>query len=107
IVANAQQDPRSAARLMLGDYGWSDSQWSCLEKLWAGESGWNYKATNSSSGAYGIPQSLPASKMATVAGDYRTNPVTQITWGMNYIKASYGSPCNAWSFWNNRSPHWY
>ncbi len=107
IVANAQQDPRSVARLMLGDYGWSDSQWSCLEKLWVGESGWNYKATNSSSGAFGIPQSLPASKMATVAGDYRTNPVTQITWGMNYIKASYGSPCNAWSLWNNRSPHWY
>ncbi len=107
VVANAQSDPRSAARMMLSDYGWSDSQWSCLENLWVGESGWNYKAANSSSGAYGIPQALPASKMASVAGDYRTNPVTQIAWGMGYIKASYGSPCNAWSLWNNRSPHWY
>jgi len=82
VIANAQQDPRSVARMMLPDFGWDDSQWSCLEQLWVGESGWNYQATNRSSGAYGIPQSLPASKMGTVADDYLTNPVTQITWGM-------------------------
>ncbi len=107
LIANAQDDPRAVARMMLGDFGWGDSQWSCLEKLWVGESNWNYKATNPSSGAYGIPQSLPASKMATIAADYRTNPVTQITWGMTYIKAVYGTPCSAWGSWNSRSPHWY
>ena len=107
IVANAVNDPRSVARMMLSEQGWSDSQWSCLERLWVGESGWNYRAENASSGAYGIPQSLPASKMSSVAADYRTNPVTQITWGMRYIKSSYGTPCNALSMWNNRSPHWY
>lgn len=107
VVANAQQDPRAVARLMLPDYGWNDSQWSCLERLWVGESGWNHTARNRSSGAYGIPQSLPASKMGTVAPDYLTNPVTQITWGMRYIKASYGTPCGALSFWNSKSPHWY
>ncbi|MEO3936220.1 hypothetical protein V3N99_05595 [Dermatophilaceae bacterium Soc4.6] len=107
IVANAQKDPKSVARLMLADYGWSTSQWSCLEQLWIGESGWNFRASNSSSGAYGIPQSLPASKMASVGADYRTNPVTQITWGMQYVKSSYGTPCNALSQWQSRSPHWY
>ena len=60
-----------------------------------------------SSGAYGIPQSLPASKMGTVDDDWRTNPVTQIRWGLQYIKASYGTPCSAWSAWQSRSPHWY
>jgi len=107
VVGNAQQDPRSAARMMLGDFGWGDSQWPCLEQLWVGESGWNYKAANRSSGAYGIPQALPASKMGTVAADYLTNPITQITWGMQYIKGSYGSPCGALSTWTSRSPHWY
>jgi hypothetical protein len=71
---------------------------SCLVPLWEGESGWRWNAENSSSGAYGIPQSLPGSKMATVAGDWRTNPVTQITWGLGYISERYGSPCGAWSF---------
>jgi len=107
VIANAQQDPRFVARMMLPDFGWDDSQWSCLERLWVGESGWNYQATNRSSGAYGIPQSLPASKMGTVADDYLTNPVTQITWGMQYIEASYGNPCGALSCWNAKSPHWY
>ncbi len=106
LVANAQNDPKAVARAMLGDHGWSDGEWSCLEQLWVGESGWNYRAANPS-GAYGIPQSLPASKMASVGADYQTNPVTQITWGMNYIKNSYGSPCNALATWNSRSPHWY
>jgi hypothetical protein len=108
LIAGAQADPRSAARELMADYGFGgSSQWNCLNLLWEGESGWNFKAENSSSGAYGIPQSLPASKMASVGADYRTNPVTQIKWGLNYIKQSYGTPCGAWDFWNNRFPHWY
>lgn len=106
-IANAQQDPRSAARALMADYGWGDSQWNCLNLLWEGESSWDYTAENSSSGAYGIPQSLPASKMAKFGADYRTNPITQITWGLWYIDQSYGSPCAAWDFWNARFPHWY
>ncbi len=107
LVANAQADPRAAARAMLGDFGFDAGQWSCLDQLWTGESGWKHTAENPSSGAYGIPQSLPASKMATVGADYRSNPVTQITWGLKYIKASYGTPCAAWGAWQSRSPHWY
>ena len=107
VIANAQRDPKAAARVLMPDYGFSLSQWGCLERLWIGESGWNYKAENASSGAYGIPQSLPGRKMATVGSDWRTNPVTQIKWGLNYIKRSYGTPCNALSQWNARSPHWY
>ncbi|KGN36859.1 transglycosylase SLT domain-containing protein, partial [Knoellia aerolata] len=106
-VAAAQADPRSAARAMLADHGWGESQWRCLNLLWEGESAWKHTAENSSSGAYGIPQSLPASKMAKFGADYRTNPITQITWGLWYIEQSYGSPCGAWEFWNDRYPHWY
>jgi len=107
LVGRAQTDPKSVARLMLADHGWSSSQWSCLEQLWIGESNWSFRANNTSSGAYGIPQALPASKMASAGADYRTNPVTQITWGLQYIKGSYGTPCNALSQWESRSPHWY
>ena len=107
IIANAQKDPKAAARVLMPEYGFSQSQWPCLDRLWIGESDWNYKAENSSSGAYGIPQSLPGRKMGTVASDWRTNPVTQIKWGLDYIKRSYGSPCNALDLWNSRSPHWY
>jgi nucleoid-associated protein YgaU len=107
VIANAQRDPKAAARMLMPDYGFSQSQWGCLERLWIGESDWNYLAENPSSGAYGIPQSLPGRKMASVASDWRTNPVTQIKWGLNYIKLSYGTPCNALEFWNNQSPHWY
>ncbi len=107
VLANAQDDPKAAARLLLPEYGFGESQWSCLDQLWMGESDWRWWASNPSSGAYGIPQSLPGSKMGTVAGDWRTNPVTQITWGLDYIKRSYGTPCNALSQWQARSPHWY
>ena len=107
LVANARQDPRSAARSLMADHGWGDNQWRCLNLLWEGESAWRHTAENSSSGAYGIPQSLPASKMAKFGADYRTNPITQIKWGLWYIDASYGSPCNAWGQWQARSPHWY
>ncbi|HEY7719213.1 MAG TPA: hypothetical protein VH915_10645 [Pedococcus sp.] len=107
VIARAKDDPRSVARLLLPEHGWDDSQFSCLDQLWEGESNWNYRAENPSSGAYGIPQSLPGSKMGTIAPDWRENPVTQITWGLQYIESSYGSPCNAWAQWQSRSPHWY
>jgi hypothetical protein len=107
LLANAQADPRSAARALLPEYGFDSGQFSCLDQLWMGESGWRYTASNSSSGAYGIPQALPGSKMATIAPDWRTNPVTQIRWGLRYIKSSYGTPCGAWDAWQSRSPHWY
>lgn len=100
-------DARAIAQGLLGSYGWGGDQWSCLDQLWVGESGWNWWATNPSSGAYGIPQSLPASKMASAGPDWLTNPRTQIVWGMGYIKNRYGSPCAAWSFWLSQSPHWY
>ena len=77
------------------DYDWDYSEYSCLVKLWERESNWRHTATNSSSGAYGIPQSLPAEKMASAGSDWRTNPETQIDWGLNYIDRRYGSPCAA------------
>jgi hypothetical protein len=107
-LANARQNPRAAARVLMAERGWtSDAQYNCLVNLWNGESAWRHTAENPSSGAYGIPQSLPANKMAKFGSDYRTNPVTQIRWGLWYIQQSYGNPCNAWSFWLSKSPHWY
>lgn len=107
-IANARQNPQAAARVLMLDHGWtSDAQYNCLVNLWNGESDWRYTAENPSSGAYGIPQSLPASKMSKFGSDYRTNPITQIKWGLWYIDEAYGSPCNAWSTWQARSPHWY
>ena len=102
-----QRDPQPYAKQLLGEYGWGEGEWSCLISLWNGESNWTWDATNSSSGAYGIPQSLPADKMATAGPDWKTNPVTQMIWGMDYIKASYGSPCQAKAFWDSNNPHWY
>lgn len=107
LLANAQADPRAAARALLSDFGFDASQFGCLDNLWSGESGWRYDANNSGSGAYGIPQALPGSKMASMGSDYLTNPVTQIRWGLQYIKSSYSTPCNAWNTWEGRSPHWY
>lgn len=75
--------------------GWNYDQFSCLVKLWERESNWRWNATNKSSGAYGIPQSLPATKMAKAGADWRTNPETQVRWGINYIDGRYGSPCAA------------
>jgi septal ring factor EnvC (AmiA/AmiB activator) len=100
-------DAKAYAASVMPYYGWGGDEYSCLVQLWNGESGWRVNAYNPSSGAYGIPQSLPANKMASVAGDWATNAATQITWGLNYISDRYGSPCNAWASWNNRSPHWY
>jgi hypothetical protein len=80
---------------LLAKMGFGDDQYSCLVKLWNRESNWRHTARNRSSGAYGIPQSLPATKMASEGPDYLTNPETQIRWGVKYIKGRYGSPCGA------------
>ncbi|WP_436525371.1 hypothetical protein [Actinoplanes sp. HUAS TT8] len=89
------------------DRGWADSEWSCLQTLWNGESGWRWNARNASSGAYGIPQALPATKLASAGADWRDNPATQISWGLTYIRGVYGTPCTALTRWTQRSPHWY
>ena len=86
---------------------WGPDQWGPLEELWQGESGWDETADNPTSDAYGIPQSLPGSKMASEGKDWRTNPATQIAWGLKYIKQNYGSPAKALATWKSRSPHWY
>ncbi|MCE1179182.1 MAG: hypothetical protein LWW86_09185 [Micrococcales bacterium] len=104
-LASAQSDPKAAAKSLLADHGWGEDQFSCLNSLWMKESGWNFRATNPSSGAYGIPQSLPGSKMATFGSDWQTNPVTQIKWGLDYIKGRYGTPCAAWG--HSQSVNWY
>jgi len=85
--------------------GLNATQYSCLSYIVEHESGWNPQATNAGSGAYGLFQALPASKMASAGADYRTNPVTQARWGVSYMNSRYGSPCGAAAFW--RSHHWY
>jgi hypothetical protein len=92
---------------VLGSYGWGQDQMSCLIDLWNMESGWRWNAYNSSSAAYGIPQSLPGSKMASAGGDWMTNGNTQIRWGLSYISGRYGTPCGAWNFEMSHDPHWY
>src|SRR5690606_12048758 len=87
---------KAVAKEMLGSFGFGADQWGCLESLWQKESGWNERAMNRYSGAYGIPQSLPGSKMASAGADWQTNPATQIKWGLGYIKGRYGTPCGAW-----------
>lgn len=98
---------RGIARRMLGSFGFGPGQFDSLDPLWTGESGWNQFARNRSSGAYGIPQALPGSKMAAAGADWRTNPATQIRWGLGYIRDRYGSPAAAYRAWLSRSPHWY
>ncbi|ASY33002.1 MULTISPECIES: lytic transglycosylase domain-containing protein [unclassified Streptomyces] len=80
-------------------------QFQCFSNIVSHESGWNYRATNAGSGAYGLVQALPGSKMASAGADWQTNPATQIKWGLNYMDGRYGSPCGAWSFWQANS--WY
>jgi hypothetical protein len=90
---------------MLSDFGFGDDQFSCLDSLYMSESGWNIHADNPSSSAYGIPQALPGSKMASAGPDWENNAATQIKWGLEYIKNSYGTPCGAWSF--KQGHNWY
>jgi hypothetical protein len=86
-----------AKAIALTEYAWGEDQYLCLNRLWTKESHWNYKARNKVSGAHGIPQALPASRMDVVSTDWRTNPVTQIRWGLRYIEARYDNPCKAWA----------
>jgi len=88
--------------ILIDEYGMGNKQFSCLNNLWTRESHWNYKAHNYRSGAHGIPQALPADKMSVVGTDWRTNPVTQIRWGLRYITIRYESPCKAWSFFKSK-----
>jgi hypothetical protein len=91
--------PRQVAQSLALNAGWGGSQWTCLSNLWQRESLFRTTARNYRSGAYGIPQALPASKMATAGADWRTNPATQVKWGLHYIAVRYGNPCNAWAHW--------
>jgi hypothetical protein len=90
-----------AKAIMNTDFAWGDDQYSCLNKLWSKESHWNYKAHNYRSGAHGIAQALPAVKMEIISNDWRTNPVTQIRWGLHYIDLRYDNPCAAWAKWRS------
>ena len=101
----ASGSPQQIAQAMLASFGWSSSQFSCLDPLWAHESGWSVTAYNAGSGAYGIPQALPGSRMASAGPDWQTNAATQIRWGLEYIKGTYGSPCAAWD--HEQATGWY
>lgn len=99
-------DPREIARqMMLNRYGWGAEQFACYDKIIMRESRWNPYADNPHSSAYGIPQALPGKKMASFGSDWRTNPATQIAWGLWYVKDRYGTPCHAWGF--KASHGWY
>ncbi|HWI31961.1 MAG TPA: phospholipase [Microbacterium sp.] len=95
----------TAAQKASAEYGWGSDQFSCLVSLWNKESGWNYKAFNASSGATGIPQALPGSKMASAGSDWQSSASTQISWGLRYIASVYGTPCGAWG--HSQSTGWY
>jgi hypothetical protein len=104
--ANTPDGARQTARsLAASEYGWGDDQFQCLDSLWTRESNWNYQAYNAGSGAAGIPQALPGSKMASVGSDWQTNAATQIKWGLGYIAGSYGTPCAAWG--HSEAMNWY
>ncbi len=85
--------------------GWGDDQWGCLVALWNKESHWNVYAGNQSSGAYGIPQAVPGSKMAAAGPNWQSDPATQIAWGLSYIAGRYGDPCGAWA--HSQASNWY
>jgi hypothetical protein len=91
---------RATGCALMLDAGFEIAEFPCLNNMWNKESGWNHRAANPN-GAYGIPQAFPGSKMASVADDWKTNPATQIKWGLGYIKGKYKSPCGAWSHWES------
>ncbi|MFM8190725.1 MAG: transglycosylase SLT domain-containing protein [Candidatus Nanopelagicus sp.] len=105
LARQAEGAKSIAQELIAANYTWSAKQFTCLDQLWTKESNWNYKARNRVTGAHGIPQALPATKMEIVGTDWRTNPVTQITWGLKYIKERYNTPCAAWSKF--KRSNWY
>ena len=97
-LARTPDGAREVAKLLMDEkYGWGEKQYDCLDNLWTKESHWNYKASNKRSGAHGIPQALPATKMEVIGTDWRTNPVTQISWGLRYIDIRYDTPCKAYA----------
>ena len=101
-------DPGSAQAYAAGAVaarGWPSSEFDCLVALWNKESGWRVNAYNASSGAYGIPQALPGSKMASAGADWETNAATQVEWGLGYVSGRYGTPCGAWG--HSESVGWY
>lgn len=106
-LAWMQTHPRTVAQQLMPGFGFGTDQWACLDSLWQNESSWSWSADNPYSDAYGIPQALPGTKMATAGADWLVNPATQIKWGLGYIKGRYGTPCQAWAAWQSRSPHWY
>jgi hypothetical protein len=97
-MARTEVGAKKVAKEIMGaEYAWDEDEYKCLNRLWTKESHWNYKAHNSRSGAHGIPQALPAIKMEVISDDWRTNPVTQIRWGLRYIDIRYETPCGAWA----------
>ena len=99
---------QAIGRQLAAAYGWSTgAEWDALVQLWDHESGWSNTAKNPTSGAYGIPQALPAAKMGAAANPPTSSASAQIAWGLSYIKSRYGSPSKAWAAWQSRSPHWY
>jgi len=103
-LARTPEGAKEVAEIILTEeYGFGESQFACLDSLWTRESHWNYKAHNYRSGAHGIAQALPAEKMSVVGTDWRTNPVTQIRWGIRYITMRYDTPCKAWSYFKARN----
>jgi hypothetical protein len=98
-------DPRTVAKALLPQFGFGADQFSCLDSIYSQESGWTTHADNPSSSAYGIPQALPGSKMASAGPNWRTSAETQIKWGLGYIQDRYGSPCGAWG--HSESHGWY
>jgi hypothetical protein len=101
----AKESQSFAKSYMESEYSWGEDQHSCLVDLWNRESGWRHTADNPNSSAYGIPQALPGKKMASAGADWRTNPETQIKWGLNYIDKRYKTPCGAWSAFKKKG--WY
>ncbi|MEU1051799.1 transglycosylase SLT domain-containing protein [Streptomyces sp. NPDC005876] len=100
-AATPASSAQATAKKLIGD----PAEYGCFSKIVERESGWDVHATNASSGAYGLVQALPGSKMASAGADWRTNPATQITWGVDYMKDRYGGVCDAWSFWQANG--WY
>lgn len=105
-LSNTAAQNQAIAKQLAAPYGWDQgAQWDSLVQIWNHESSWNAAAKNPSSGAYGIPQALPASKMSSAGADWQSNPATQIKWGLSYIKSRYGDPVRAWSAWQSKG--WY
>jgi hypothetical protein len=105
-LARTPKGAREVAKELMDEkYGWGKKQYACLDDLWIKESNWNYRASNKRTGAHGIPQALPATKMDSAGTDWRTNPVTQISWGLRYIDVRYETPCKAWAKF--KRSNWY